>query len=152
MFIKKNKAGRKLKFKNVEELQKAIDSYFLKCDKTDRPYTIAGLAEALNVSRETIYAYSKTEYFSDTIARARTRINRYLEEKAVSGTGSSSLVFVMKNYGYSDKIGVDHTTNGDKINSSFALTKQQQLIIAQEILIRESPITALANTNENQGS
>ncbi len=47
-----NPVGRPLKFQTVEELQAAIDGFFKECDQKQKPYTITGLALALDTSRK----------------------------------------------------------------------------------------------------
>jgi hypothetical protein len=47
MMSEKNKVGRPLKFKTVEEMQEKIDAYFADCIEKERPFTITGLALAL---------------------------------------------------------------------------------------------------------
>src|SRR3954469_13829148 len=90
----KRAVGRPLKFESVEALDRKIGAYFGSCDphmgkrmrqvkKADgtsywdeeeyltpqRPYTISGLARALDTSRETLLDYEDRPEFSDSIAR-----------------------------------------------------------------------------------
>ena len=39
--------SRPRKYKTVQEMQKAIDNYFMQCDVEEKPYTVVGLAIAL---------------------------------------------------------------------------------------------------------
>lgn len=138
----KIKDGRPAKFKSVDELQEKIDKYFESCwsqkldmfgnpifvkdekgKKTDekvmvqtRPYTITGLAVALDTSRETLINYEKNEDFFDTIKRAKERCHSYAEESLFIGKNPSGAIFNLKNnYGWEDKSAVDHTTKGEKL-------------------------------------
>src|SRR5215218_952111 len=87
------KAGAPFKFTDVQSLQLAIQAYFDSCDPHvqrkvvdaginqqgetiwaeravmtgQRPYTMAGLARALGVSRDTLVNYTKPEHYSDEI-------------------------------------------------------------------------------------
>jgi len=101
-------AGRPLKFKTEEELQKAISNYFDYCLQNKKPETIAGLAYHLGVERQTIYCYEKREEFFDTVKSARDRILAGLEE-ALFTEGKSGQIFLAKNYGYTDKQEIEHS-------------------------------------------
>src|SRR3954464_12453174 len=109
-----NLGGRPLKFKTVEDLERAIAKYFKQCDphweyKTDwvlardhegkllldehgqhyheklkvrrlteqQPYTMSGLALALNVDRKTLLNYKKRTKFFPTIKAALTRCEAF---------------------------------------------------------------------------
>ena len=62
-------AGRPLKYKSVDELEKAIDQYYTDCQKQMRPYTMSGLAVALGIDRKTLLNYSKKDDFFPTIKK-----------------------------------------------------------------------------------
>jgi hypothetical protein len=98
-------AGRPLKYKSVKEMQKDIDAYFTYCDVDKRPYTVSGLAYALDTNRQTLLNYEENEEFFDTIKKAKAKIECYNEEmlynKEVPTTG---VIFNLKNnYGWKDK-------------------------------------------------
>ena len=61
----KNKGGRPLKFKSVEELEKKINAYF--DDENNKPYTICDLCVWLDCDRQTLLNYQEKEEFFDTI-------------------------------------------------------------------------------------
>ena len=94
--------GRPRIWDTPDELQTAIDSYFEYCDKNEKPYTIAGLAVFLDVDRQTIYNYEKKQRYFDTIKKARDRVYNYMEEWAMI-KGNAGTIFLMKNYGYTDR-------------------------------------------------
>jgi hypothetical protein len=50
-------AGRPKKFIDIDEFKAQIDNYFLICDEQGKPYTISGLAYALNTSRDVLMDY-----------------------------------------------------------------------------------------------
>ena len=85
-----------------EELEKDIESYFEYCDKNGKPYTIAGLAVFLKVDRHTIYNYGNREPYFHTIKKARDKVFAYWEEWAMT-KGNAGTIFLMKNYGYTDR-------------------------------------------------
>jgi hypothetical protein len=97
--------GRPLKFNSAEEMQTAINQYFAKCDAEDRPYTVSGLAVALDTNRQTLINYEDKDEFFDTIKKAKAKIEAYNEEmlynKNIPTTG---VIFNLKNnYGWKDK-------------------------------------------------
>ena len=97
-----NKRGRPLKFKSREELQKAVDGYFVMCEKDGEPETLTGLALALDTTRETLLDYEKRDEFSDTVKRAKLRIeNAYEKRLIVRGNGGD--IFALKQFGWKDK-------------------------------------------------
>lgn len=134
-------AGRPLKFKKVDELQDKIDSYFDWCDQhvedrlviklrgtgeqyhtiekvisQQKPYTIHGLARALDTTRETLRDYESGIYddrdmqselrqsFSDTITRAKARIAEFAETQLYVAGASHGAQFNLKNnYGWKDE-------------------------------------------------
>lgn len=114
--------GRPLKYETVEQLQKAIDEYFTYCDNRIKqvhskegesygvadpePYTMAGLAYNLNLSRQGLMEYKhKNDGFSDAIKRARHKIEADLERRMYGrDTFTPGLIFSAKNnFGYKDK-------------------------------------------------
>lgn len=93
----KNLGGRPLKYTSNEELQNAIDRYFVECDNEKRPYTISGLAYALDINRERLLQYQKLERFHDTVTRAKEKVIRYAEETLWNAKNPSGVIFSMKN-------------------------------------------------------
>jgi hypothetical protein len=133
--------GRPLKFKTVSELQEAIDAYYRSCwdyvrdmfgnrivDKQDpshsrttpayimkkvRPYTVTGMAVALDTTRDTLIDYEHRDKFSDTIKRAKLAIYADTEEMLYGkGTATGAIFSLKNNYGWVDKQLQDLTTNG----------------------------------------
>jgi len=122
-------SGKPKKWQTVEELQSDIDDYFQQCDDNKRmmfvksmgeeievsmplPYTIEGLAEALDCDRDTLNNYQKQkgyeEYFG-TINRAKNKIQRNKVERGLLGIApASTTIFDLKNnHGYKDKTETD---------------------------------------------
>lgn len=105
-----NPVGRPLKFKTVKELQNAIDLYFISCEDPEkpgqwiRPLTITGLANALDVSRQTLLEYEgevegreKSQEYADTIKRAKSKVEQYVEEYLFTGKNQTGAIFNAKN-------------------------------------------------------
>lgn len=96
--------GRPLKFNNIEELQKKIDNYFDNCDNLGKPYTITGLAVALDTSRKVLLDYEDKEEYSYTIKKAKDRVEQYAEEQLYKGNNTAGVIFSLKNnYKWVDK-------------------------------------------------
>ncbi len=135
---KKHPGGRPPKFKSIEELQTRIDKYFASCwtqkrdkfgnpiyekDKRGRktnkkvlvqsiPYTIAGLATTLDMTRQSILNYERQDEFFDTIKRAKQRCEAYAEESLFIGKNPVGAIFNLKNnYGWRDKFENEHSGN-----------------------------------------
>lgn len=121
-------AGRPLKFKDKKTLQKKIDAYFTKCDKGKKvevydkksqgifkitkqiPYTITGLALALDTTRHTLIHYEGRKEFIHTIKKAKLRCENYAELLALSGdVPPAGPIFILKNYEWSDKQEIEVT-------------------------------------------
>lgn len=117
-----NKGGRPPKYTSKEELQKKIDEYFESCyrpvtkynnnkgvfetimnedgevvKEQYRPFTMSGLAYALDIDRTTLINYSKQEEFFDTIMRAKRRCEVYTEERLFDREGNRGAIFSLSN-------------------------------------------------------
>lgn len=124
--------GRPLKFKTVEELQRKIDEYFDFCDnraikKVDKdgneymitspaPYTMSGLARALDVDRMTIVNYGHRDKFLIAVRAARARVEEDVESRMLETKNERGAQFSLtNNFGWSNKQEIDHTTKGEKL-------------------------------------
>lgn len=111
-----------LKYKTVEELEKAIDAYFEDCkdkvikdddgnivtDKSGNPVllqnppTVSGLALFLGFEdRRSIYDYKNRGLFSHTIKKAIMKIEQYAEQHLYVGKATGA-IFWLKNHGWKD--------------------------------------------------
>ena len=114
---KTNKAGRPKKYTEVEIMQQKIDKYFNECDKNKEPYTITGLALALDLDRKSINNYEKDSEFFPTIKKAKLRVENYLEKRLINDSSATGIIFNLKNnYGWSDKQQIEHSGN---VNNPF---------------------------------
>ena len=112
-----NPVGRPPKYKTPEEMQKAIDKYFLDCpDSYDVIVggeigmvtvpcpTLTGLALYLGFcDRHSMYAYEEKKEFNNTIKRARAIMVRIYESEVRFGRNTAGAIFMLKNFGYSDR-------------------------------------------------
>ena len=104
MYIK-NQGGRPLLFETPEILQEKIDAYFKYCDENEQPYTISELALFLETDRITLVRYGERDEFSNTIKKAKQKIESQFEKKALMGAYNPTIaIFLMKNnFGYVDR-------------------------------------------------
>lgn len=104
-----------MKYETAEEMQDIIDNYFKDCTGLDglkpKHPTVTGLALALDLTRQGLIEYShKDKAFSDTIKRAKSKVEEYIEQ-ALFGTGVTGCIFNLKNnFGWKDA--VDHNVGG----------------------------------------
>lgn len=110
--------GRPLKFQDLTELQRKIDSYFEHCDSLQKPYLITGLALALDCDRDTLLNYEdKDEFFGTAIKNAKLKCHSYAEDYLYTGKNVTGAIFNLKNnYGWKDKYEADVTSGGETIN------------------------------------
>jgi hypothetical protein len=95
--------GRPNKITGDKELQEKIDKYFEDCDIKNEPYTITGLCIALDICRDTLCEYAKKEEFSDTIKKAKLRVENYLEKHLITDGGTGIIFNLKNNFGWKDK-------------------------------------------------
>lgn len=115
-----------LLFPSIEELQVKIDAYFADCDENDKPYTVSGLADHLETSRQTLINYEeKAEYF-DTIRKAKAKIERYNEEQLYRPQQVAGVIFNLKNnFGWRDAQQLEITNKLDDFIKAFRETDTQ---------------------------
>ena len=119
-----NDIGRPRKFDKPEDLQRAIDVYFEKCDNNTKqivtkdgvvldvldpiPYTIEGLCMVLEIDRASLLHYEKyPEYkeFFNTVKKAKSKVQLNKLERGLSGRSNPAVtIFDLKNnHGYVDR-------------------------------------------------
>ena len=107
----KHPGGRPLLFKTASELQEKVDNYFV----TQKKWTLAGLAEHLNIDRKTLYNYKDRDQFFHIIKKATEKVERIYEEKLIWENSPTGVIFALKNMGWSDKTEMDVTSKGEQI-------------------------------------
>ncbi len=115
----KKKTGRPRKYNNSEDMQILIDKYFLDCEEQNKGLTMSGLGNALSMSRNAISNYNNNDEFSDTIKKAKQRVEQHLEEKLIDNKGNvTGIIFNLKNnFHWKDKQETELTGN---MNLTFA--------------------------------
>lgn len=120
-----NKGGRPKKYTEVEVMQQKIDKYFKECDEKEEPYTVTGLCIALDITRETLKEYLKQEEFSDTIKKAKIKVENYLEKKLITDGNTTGIIFNLKNnFNWSDKQQIEHSGS---VNNPFEGLSTEEL-------------------------
>lgn len=122
--------GRPPLYTEVEELQKIIDEYFNTCDeriiqvfskkigdvveiKDPEPYTMSGLAYALEMDRRTLLEYGKKDEFSLTIKKARDKVHLDVERRLMEGNSTGAIFNLKNNFDWKDKTEVDNNISGE---------------------------------------
>ena len=118
-----------MKFQSVEELEKKIGEYFKNVESD--AWTITGLANALDTSRETLMNYEAKEQYFDAIKRAKGKIEEAYEID-LRKKGNSGTIFALKNFGWKDKQEIDQTST--IVDVSESVTDDQAKKIAERII------------------
>jgi hypothetical protein len=106
------KGGRPKAFESVAELEEKIEAYKTYLKDNDKPPTIAGLAYYTGIDRQTLYNYKAKDEFFGTIKGFVDWIIMTYEEEAIT-KGKAGIIFLMKNYGYTDKTELNVSGNID---------------------------------------
>ena len=142
----------KAKFEDVEELRQLIDRYFDGLHELQPP-TMSGLAYALGVSRRTLTNYinecgsgkGKKAQCGELLARAKDRIEVWLEEQLVTRGKTKGIEFALKNnYDWSNKMNVNvdgKTEHSGEVDVKLTAAK----LTDEELLNRIELLTARAN-------
>lgn len=120
-----SKAGRPKKYTEVELMRQKIEGYFKECEEKHEPYTVTGLCLALDICRDTLLEYAKSEEFSDTIKKAKLKVENYLEKHLITDSSTTGIIFNLKNnFGWTDKQQLEHSGN---INNPFEGLSTEEL-------------------------
>ena len=95
--------GRPPKYKTPEDMYLVIDAYFENCDSNNKPYTIAGLALALDMSTQALRDYQEKDQFLGIIKKAKQRVENSFEERLTGGSAAGSIFWLKNHAGYKDK-------------------------------------------------
>lgn len=117
--------GRPKAYTEVEVMQQKIDKYFNDCDRKNEPYTVTGLCLALDICRDTLSEYMKKDEFSDTIKKAKLKVENYLEKRLINDNSTTGIIFNLKNnFGWKDKQEVEHS---GEVNNPFKNLSTEEL-------------------------
>lgn len=67
------------------------------------PYTITGLALALDTTRELLIDYEEKDEFSDTIKKAKAKCHNFAERKLFEANATGPIFNLKNNYNWKDK-------------------------------------------------
>ena len=132
----KNLGGRPPTYKNVEEIKEKIEEYFKWCEGeplivdgevvlnkagepviyNKHPLTITGLALALGfTTRQALLNYEAKAEFVDTIKEAKSRVERYAEERLYDRDGVNGAKFSLSNNfkGWAEKQQIEADVKND---------------------------------------
>lgn len=105
------KRGRPKKYTDIEIMEQKIDEYFKNCDEAHKPYTMSGLALALDMDRKTLLNYSKDSEFFPTIKKARNKVETYVEERLFYPNATGVIFNLKNNFAWEDKQEIDNNVN-----------------------------------------
>lgn len=93
------------KYTSPESFERKVDEYFKLMKAKKSVASMTGLALHLGCTRKNLVDYKKTDAFGPAIERAKLRCENILEEKMISGTPPTGIIFILKNnYGWHDKV------------------------------------------------
>jgi len=120
--------GRPRIFDSPEDMEEAIDAYFLICEQQDKPITLTGALLHMGIqSRSTLGDYEKREGFSAPVKRLRLAVEASYEER-LSGRNPTGAIFALKNMGWSDRTEIENVTS----KSQEDLEREYEELLAQE--------------------
>ena len=145
--------GRPRKFQSVEELQAGITAYFDTEAAAGRPFTMAGLARALDCSTSTLRNYENerapqfigSQGFIDAVKKARQRVEEWTEARLYAKGHPAGPIFSLKNnFGWKDVQEVEHTHTLIAIGQPGAVPAQLQPPAIEGELIQVDPTPTFA--------
>ena len=97
-------AGRPRKIQSPAELEAKAQAYFDRCEQAGEPVLLMGLILALGLSsRQSLDEYAARPEFSDSVKRAKARVELEYEKRLASGTVQvAGAIFALKNFGWRD--------------------------------------------------
>lgn len=111
---KERKGGQRPMYDSPEKFKEKFEEYCDHCDASEgkeRP-TMSGAAWYMGfASRQSMYDYEKKEGFSHVVNRVKLFIERHYEQQVAQGRGDGAVVFMLKNFGWSDKQEIDHQSS-----------------------------------------
>lgn len=118
-----NKGGRPSKY--TPEIIELAYMYLTNLPEDEVIHSIEGLAEYLNVTRETIYNWMEDEdkqEFFDIVKKVLQKQAKTLANKGLKNEFNASITkLLLSKHGYSDKVETDITSKGDKIESGVVI-------------------------------
>jgi len=109
--IKINEYFQWVNDENVERKKRRFEGEKVK------PYTISGICVFLDIHMDTWNEYSKKPEYTDSIKRAKKRIENHVEEGLLNGSLSTigSIFNLKNNFGWVDKFDIATTTAPEQL-------------------------------------
>jgi len=96
--------ARKKIIETPEEFDMLVLGYLAKIEELQEPITLTGLILHLGLSsRQSLSEYAELEEFSDSVRMAKLYVEHGYEKLVARGGATNGAVFVLKNFGWSDK-------------------------------------------------
>lgn len=110
------KTGRPPKYTSAEDMQEDIDAYFESVTYINpdtrqsicQP-TMSGLADALDMCRQSLLNYAEKGEFLDTIKKARIKVEIALERHLYGNSVTGAIFNLKNNFGWKDKQEVENS-------------------------------------------
>ena len=126
----KHPGGRPVKYNNCMDFEAMAELYFEECDEKGKPYTMAGLALGLELSRQGVVEYASKPEFSDAHARIKSRVEECWEGLLFSKTGARGAQFALTNhYGWRDKKELDVDMKRSELSDDELKKKAAELLL-----------------------
>ena len=112
--MKGGKNGAPFKYNTDKQILDIADVFFANCDAKSEPYTITGLALALDTDRKTLMAWENSDRLCNTIKKIKSKVEEYVERRVAMGKIPPAVgIFMLKNFGWTDKQEIDQNIKGD---------------------------------------
>lgn len=94
----------KAKYQTPEQMEEKLKAYFAQMKAENRPFTITGIADALELERVQLITYQNKPEFYPLISKAKRQVEIQCEERLYLGTNCTGTIFSMKNnFGWRDQ-------------------------------------------------
>lgn len=88
-----------------------VSEYQAKCKEDGKPMILTGLILHLGLSsRQSLDQYAERDEFYDSVKRAKLMIEAEYEQR-LFGNSATGSIFALKNFGWSDKQELDHSSS-----------------------------------------
>ena len=100
-------------YETPEDFAAKFEEYCQHCDENENEKpTMSGLAWFMGFSsRQSLWEYRKKEGFEYIANRIALFVEKGYEQQMAQGRGDGGIVFALKNFGWTDKQELDHTSS-----------------------------------------
>jgi len=100
-----------------EEFDRLVEDYRALCEAKERPMVLTEMILHLGLSsRQSLAQYEDRPEFNDSVKRAKLMIEAEYERR-LFGAASTGSIFALKNFGWSDKQVLDHTSSDGSMSA-----------------------------------